>query len=54
MAFNIALIRQLEAGRMAENVRVDWHAELGLFAGASDELAEIGRGHRGPALGDED
>src|ERR1700757_785540 len=48
----LAVVSELEAGGMPQHVRVDRHAELGLFAGASDELAEIGRGHRSLALGD--
>jgi len=50
----LAVVGELEAGRMPEHVRVDWHAQLGRLAGAGDQLAEVCGGHRRAALGDED
>jgi len=50
----LAVVSQLEAGRVSQHVRVDRHAQPGRFAGAGDQLAEGGLGHRRLALGDED
>jgi len=48
----LTVVGELEPGRMSQHVRMDRHAQLGRIAGASEQLAEGGRGHRRAALGD--
>ena len=47
----LAVVGEFEAGRVAQHVWVDWHAEFGGVAGAGNQLSEGGCGHRCATLG---
>src|ERR1019366_5568745 len=50
----LAVVGELEAGRMPQRVRMDRHAQLGRVASASEQLTERSGGHRRATLGDKD
>src|SRR5262249_13533178 len=50
----VPFVRELEAAGVAQHVRVNGEAEMGLIPSASDDLPNRGLSHRTSALGRED